>query len=224
MQLKLGLARELVKRRIGPRTICKSYYVYSKGRANQHGRRLGAFLISGNAIVALAKNIRIANKGTFCLGISQRGNFITSKKPCTFEMDENSKLIIDGYFTAGPGAAVILNKNAVLQVGDVYVNSDTKLICSESIRIGDGTRISWDVEIRDSDFHKMIRDDFRVSKPIDIGSHVWIGSRATILKGVRIGAGAIVATGAVVTRDVPENCLVAGVPARIVRKNVKWDI
>jgi acetyltransferase-like isoleucine patch superfamily enzyme len=225
MRLKLGLvARELVKRRIGLRTICKSYYVYSKGRAYQHGRRLEAFLINGSAVVALAKNIRIVNKGTFYLGISQRGNFITTKKPCAFEMDENSKLIINGYFTAGPGVTMILNKNAVLQIGDVYINSDTKLICSENIRIGDGSRISWDVEIRDSDFHKMIRDDFTVSKPIDIGSHVWIGSRATILKGVRIGAGAVVATGAVVTKNVPENCLVAGVPAKIVRKDVKWDI
>ena len=45
---------------------------------------------------------------------------------------------------------------------------------------------------------------------------------AIILKGVTIGKGSIVAAGAVVTKDVPDNCLVAGNPARIVRENVLW--
>lgn len=55
-------------------------------------------------------------------------------------------------------------------------------------------------------------------KPIHIGDGCWIGARVTVLGGVRIGRGAIVAAGAVVTRDVPENCLVGGVPARLLRQ------
>jgi acetyltransferase-like isoleucine patch superfamily enzyme len=86
------------------------------------------------------------------------------------------------------------------------------------MKIGDGSTISWEVEIRDCDFHKIVRDDFVVSKPIEIGSNVWIGSRATVLKGVKIGNGAMIATGSVVTKDVPENCLVAGVPSRVIRR------
>jgi acetyltransferase-like isoleucine patch superfamily enzyme len=217
------IAREIPKRKIGLRTLCKSYYVYSKGRAYRYGRRLEAFVINGNTVVTLAKNIEIVNKGTFYLNTLPRGDFLTTRKPCVFEMDENSKLIISGYVRAGPGVTMIVNKNAVLQIGDVYINSDTKLICNENIKIGDGSRIAWEVEICDSDFHKMVRDNFMVSKPIDIGSRVWIGSRATILKGVRIGTGAVVASGAVVTRDVPENCLVAGIPAKIVRRDIKWE-
>lgn len=53
--------------------------------------------------------------------------------------------------------------------------------------------------------------------PIHIGKGCWIGTRATILGGVRIGEGSIVAAGSVVTRDVPENSLVGGVPARLIR-------
>jgi acetyltransferase-like isoleucine patch superfamily enzyme len=53
--------------------------------------------------------------------------------------------------------------------------------------------------------------------PITIGSDVWIGARATILKDVTVGEGAIVAAGAVVTRDVPPYSIVAGVPARVVK-------
>ena len=52
--------------------------------------------------------------------------------------------------------------------------------------------------------------------------HVWVGLDATILKGVRLGFGSIVATRALVTRNVPPKTLVAGLPARVLRTNVSW--
>jgi acetyltransferase-like isoleucine patch superfamily enzyme len=55
-------------------------------------------------------------------------------------------------------------------------------------------------------------------KPIHVGNKVWIGSNATILQGVTIGDGAIIAAGAVVNKDVPEKTVVGGVPAKIVKK------
>ena len=54
--------------------------------------------------------------------------------------------------------------------------------------------------------------------PVNIGENVWIGSSATILPGVTIGDNSIIAAGAVVTKDVPENTVVAGVPAKILKK------
>ncbi len=56
-----------------------------------------------------------------------------------------------------------------------------------------------------------------ISKPVRIGNDVWIGANATILPGVTIGDGSIVAAGAVVTHDVPSFSIVAGVPARVIR-------
>ena len=76
--------------------------------------------------------------------------------------------------------------------------------------------------IRDSDNHTIIGGKEKTA-PIKIGNHVWIGARATILKGVKIGDGAVVAAGAVVTRDVPPNTLVGGVPAKIIKENVSWE-
>jgi maltose O-acetyltransferase len=56
------------------------------------------------------------------------------------------------------------------------------------------------------------------AQPVRIGSGAWLGARVTVLPGVNIGEGAVVAAGAVVTRDVPPNTLVAGVPARVLRE------
>lgn len=61
------------------------------------------------------------------------------------------------------------------------------------------------------------RRSFITAEPIAIEANVWIGAAATVLPGVRVGAGAVVAAGAVVTRDVPPATLVAGVPARVLR-------
>jgi acetyltransferase-like isoleucine patch superfamily enzyme len=77
------------------------------------------------------------------------------------------------------------------------------------------------VSIFDNDWHR-VDDKAETWAPVAIGNNVWIGLNATVLKGVTIGDGAVVAAGAVVTRSVPPKCLVAGVPARIVKENVAW--
>ena len=214
----------IVNKRIGPRTLYKSLYTSSRGKAFQNGRHPLSFLVNGNTIIDLHGNINIINKGTFYLGLTPRANFLISKKPCVLAMHENSKLIINGSVFAGPGTYIEINKNASIEFGDkIYINSDSKFISCSGISIGAGSVISWEVEINDSDWHRIVRNDYEVSKPIEIGNRVWIGSRATILKGVKVGSGTVIAAGAVVTRDVPEHSLVAGVPARIIRENVTWE-
>jgi len=89
----------------------------------------------------------------------------------------------------------------------------------ERIEIGANVRIAPYSIILDSDFHD-IKDHFSdgPSKPVIIEDDVWIATRATILKGVTIGRGAVVAAGAVVTKDVPPYTIVAGVPAKVIKR------
>jgi maltose O-acetyltransferase len=73
--------------------------------------------------------------------------------------------------------------------------------------------------IIDSDFHN-VKDHNKEgeSREIIIEDDVWIGAKATILKGVKIGQGAVVAVGSVVTKDIPANAIAAGVPAKVIKE------
>lgn len=67
------------------------------------------------------------------------------------------------------------------------------------------------------DTSKRIDEQGISTKPVVIGDDVWIGSNAVVLQGVTIGQHAVVAAGAVVTKDVPDNCVVGGVPAKVIK-------
>ena len=117
---------------------------------------------------------------------------------------------------------------AVLKIGDgVYLNEGVHIFCNIAVTIGKRCLIASDVVILDDDGHPVdwrerhnhwpeLPED-RLGAPIVIEDNVWIGTRAIILKGVRIGTGAVIGAGAVVTHDISSHCLVGGVPARLIR-------
>jgi acetyltransferase-like isoleucine patch superfamily enzyme len=111
--------------------------------------------------------------------------------------------------------------DAVIRFGDRVQLTGTRFGCERSIEIGDLAGLS-DARIMDTDFHALeVYDQPRyntrgVSKPIVMGSNVWIGAGAMVLKGVRVGENSVVAAGAVVAQNVPDNAVVFGNPARVV--------
>ncbi len=117
-----------------------------------------------------------------------------------------------------PGVRLEVGEQAILRIGKgTYLNRNTVIVANSLVDIGRDCRISWDVVIMDSDLHALPGEELE-HKPVVIEDRAWIGCRCIILKGVRIGAGAIVAAGAVVTKDVPANTIVGGVPARVLHE------
>lgn len=143
-------------------------------------------------------------------------------------LKENSELLIKGNVSIAQGAYIRLRENAKVSIGNgTFINPRTELIAKDKISIGKNCAISWGVTIMDNDGHLIITSHKGVtpeSSPINIKDNVWIGQGATILKGVTIGIGSIVAANAVVTKDVPDHTVVAGNPARIVKEGVVWKI
>ena len=108
---------------------------------------------------------------------------------------------------------------AHLMIGaEVSIDGGASIGCTGNIYIGNRVRIGAFAMIVDTDFHDAYNRSIRPApNPVTIEDDVWIGAKASILSGVHIGRGAVIGTGAVVTKDVPAYTVVEGVPARVVR-------
>lgn len=126
------------------------------------------------------------------------------------ELDENFRVFTPFYTDFGKN--IHLGKN-------VFINADCKFQDQGGIYIGDDTLIGHNVVLATLNHEEDPENRGNlIAAPIKIGNKVWIGSNATILPGVTVGDGAIIAAGAVVTKDVDSMSIVAGVPAKFVRK------
>lgn len=114
-----------------------------------------------------------------------------------------------------------------IEVGEnFFANYNFIVLDGNSVRIGDNVWIAPNVGIYAAG-HPLDSEDriagWEYAYPVMIGNNVWIGGAVSIMGGVAIGDNAVVAAGSVVIRDIPANTLVAGNPARIVRKITKAD-
>ncbi len=105
-----------------------------------------------------------------------------------------------------------------MRIGDrVFINSGVMLFSVLEVEIGDDVAIANECYITDTNSHG-VEGRPPVNAPVRIGSGTWVGARSIVLPGVTIGRRVLVGAGSVVTRDVPDDVLVAGNPARVVRE------
>jgi maltose O-acetyltransferase len=111
------------------------------------------------------------------------------------------RLAIGDHTWIGPGGLFYTHQDSMIRIGANCDIAPQVIFVTGSHAMGDGLRRAGEGQ----------------SAPIIIEDGCWLGARVTVLGGVTVGSGAIVAAGAVVTRDVPPNTLVGGVPARFIR-------
>ncbi len=178
------------------------------------------------SLINIAKSAIIELDEDSHLGINQLCIKRKKIRPAILYLSNNASLKIHGSFTMLEGAEIVILDGASMEVGNNSYMNDSLIQCESKIIIGDNCAIAGGVIIQDTDSHPTFDENgLRKphTKPIYLGNHVWICSNAIILKGVKIGEGAIVAAGAVVTKDVPTKCLVGGNPARVLKTNVNWE-
>lgn len=135
------------------------------------------------------------------------------------------RIILGRWVHLGDGTKLRAHEGT-LRIGDkVVFGGDTRVNCQLDIEIGAATLVADWVYIADFDhrFDELdmpIKDQGIAKLPVRIGPDVWLGTKCTVTRGVRIGQGAVVGAHAVVTRDVPAYSVVGGVPAKVLRDRV----
>ena len=154
---------------------------------------------------------------------------MVSKKP--------GAVVIGKHVSCYAGCSFAIGENGCCTIGDFTLLNGALVMAEEKIEIGAYCLVSWGVGMADSDFHPLepaqrlidaqaLAPYFKdrpprpklKTAPVKIGDNVWIGMNAVILKGVIIGDNSVVAAGAVVTRSIAPNTIVAGNPAVVVKK------
>jgi acetyltransferase-like isoleucine patch superfamily enzyme len=118
---------------------------------------------------------------------------------------------------------VLIQGSGEITIGErSFIGSYSTIGCNDKISIGKNVMIAQSVSIRDTDHNFSDLDSPMINQgistdPIVIHDNVWIGHGAVITKGITISSGAIIGANAVVTKDVEENAIVGGVPAKLIR-------
>lgn len=185
----------------------------------------------GNTIIAPDRFLRECNGtvrfsgtgGTLRIGDDCNCHEIgfTVGQGCTVEVGAGSWLANLNIFTE-TSSRVVIGRGAAF-------TWQTHISCHEpfDVIIGEDCLFASNTSIAVSDMHSVIdiATGSRINPGADvtIGDRVWMASHASIMKGVSIGSGSIVAMGAIVNKSAPDNCVIAGVPAKVVKRGVTWD-
>jgi acetyltransferase-like isoleucine patch superfamily enzyme len=148
--------------------------------------------------------------------------------PASLHLMRNARLTVHGpgRVTISRGVRILVLDEAHLEVGgETTISFNTTITCMKHINIAPSVGISWNTNILDGNLHELVVDGVPLPRfrPVTLNSNAWICCGATIL-GASVGAGAVVGSGSVVTRDVPDQVVVAGNPAHVIKKNVEWRV
>lgn len=140
------------------------------------------------------------NNGTCHIGQNRFKGFIRLGEDCTVTINDKVTCTNDCLITAAEGI---------------------------SVTIGEDCMLASDIQIRADDGHPIfdVKSEKRINMPksVNIGAHTWIGGRVTILSGANVGQGSVIGFGSIVKGKIPNNCVAAGAPIRVVRKNIAWE-
>ena len=167
-------------------------------------------------------------EGFYC-ETAQIFRFMRSKRP--------DAVVLGDHVSCYAGVSFAIGVNGSCKIGDFTLLNGALIMAEERIEIGNHVLISWNVGIADSDFHPIDAAQRKIdtyalapyykdrperpklkAAPVIIEDGAWIGMNAGMLKGVTIGENSVVAAGAVVSKSVPANVVVAGNPAVIVKQ------
>ncbi len=178
--------------------------------------RLFLYFFIPNLNVLFFKKISFSKIPTFNIPTKIRGKGkIEIGQKCVF----GSKM--GGFYKNGSVEFIARGENSKIVLGEgIWTNNNISIICQNFINIGSGCLLGQNVLIMDFEAHSINPDrrkELGEVGTVEIGKNVWVGSNVIILKNSKIGDNSIIAAGAVVTGEFPENVIIGGVPAKIIK-------
>lgn len=189
------------------------------------------FLISKNIYLhTLSGEISLpenAKYGCIKIGFGDVGVFDKSNSRGVWEV--SGKIIFKGTSNIGHGTKISVGKQGILELGDKFIiTAESQIVCNKRITFGNNCLLSWDCLIMDTDFHKIYDNTgllINSPTPIYISDNVWIGCRNLILKGSVIPENSVIGANSTVNKDLlQESGLFVGSPARLIKKDISWEI
>ena len=143
-------------------------------------------------------------------------------KNCDIVCVDGASFSITNSYLA-PGTSIVVESGATLKISDSYLGPNTVIVAKEYIEIKSNCSIAEMVVIRDQDHEyangKLIRDSGYKTGKIILEENVWVGAKATILKNVTVGKNCVIGANSLVNKGFPENSVIAGIPARIIKQH-----
>lgn len=187
----------------------------------RYGGSGGRLILFGNGFVQIDPGgaLEIRPRSVVRLGYVP-GDWLGVRPPggAAARVHRGGRLVFDGSVNLFSGVKIGVFPGGRVSVGEgSYIAFNSRIFAESSIEIGRNCAISWDVEIADSDFHRVKLEDDQVRRSgIRIGDQTWVGAGSRILKGVTLGDDVIVGAGSVVTGDFPDHSIIAGNPAKVI--------
>jgi acetyltransferase-like isoleucine patch superfamily enzyme len=215
-ETNVRLQRDLVWRVISRLAFCRSLYLSLRYK--------GVFLVARGTRLKMGSGARVTfeGRGFLCVGF-----FHLTPTPACVHIRKKAEMAISGTVQIMRGTRITVWDGGRLSLGSrTFINDNATITCFDDLRIGSQCAISWNANILDTNVHELSIEGVPRprSSPVLIEDNVWVGTGVTILSGVTIGTGAVIAAGSVVTSDVLAASLVAGNPAKVVRKDVTWEL
>ena len=144
-------------------------------------------------------------------------------KGCSLFISKQGKVDCAGRVILADHVVMQTQGKGIISIGDkMYLNHFSRIVAHEKVEIGKNAFIGQMVTIVDHDHDYVFEgEDMKISgfntAPIKIGNNVWIADKVTVLKGVTIGNNVVVAANSVINKDVPDNSIVGGIPAKVLK-------
>jgi acetyltransferase-like isoleucine patch superfamily enzyme len=226
-----------------PRVVTEEWNQYEDAFGNRvEGNIAGAeiFFHGCNSVIKIGENVKFNNVkiyiGSDC-NIQIGSNVIVNERNIElitrwYFRDKSSAVLGDNISFFGNGC-LNCTYNTNFHIGsNTTIEYDYHIVSSTNKKtaIGKDCMISYEFILMSQDGHPIydlhtgeLINMTDINQDIIIGDHVWIGYRVMILKGASIGIGSIIGAQSVVTKTIPNNCIAAGSPARVLRKDIAWN-